>query len=104
MVLLLNENVPGVGFGGFVSIVVWVLTADYYCRLPDNTYEQQIQGALCTYATYAKGFLAVLANADHLTRTPARNLRRWSDVCWDAVACEGSGLTRPAWMLFLEGL
>ena len=42
----------------------------------------------------------------HSTRTLALTLTLtrtlWSDQCLDAVACEGSRLIRPAWMLCLE--
>ena len=37
-----------------------------------------------------------------LTLTLIRML--WGDQCLDAVACEGSGLSRPAQTLCLEGL
>ena len=45
-----------------------------------------------------RGVLAVVPKADHPTLT--RTL--WSDQCLDAVGCESSRLTRPAWMLCLK--
>ena len=47
------------------------------------------------------GVSAVPPNTDHPTRTLNLTLTPWGDQCLDAVACKGSGLIRPAWVLCL---